>query len=75
MCKSSVEDEGRPFEVGFQQQASNHSKLLQSKVEVVSVRERYPEGLYDESDLMSTNIENRGHYILWDKFIGKLVIG
>ncbi len=37
---SSVGDEGRPFEVGFQQQASNHSKLLQSKGEVVSVREK-----------------------------------
>jgi len=30
-CISCTGDEGRPFEVGFQEQASNHSKLLRSK--------------------------------------------
>jgi hypothetical protein len=32
-----MEDEGRPFEVGFQEQASNHFKRLLSKVIVVSI--------------------------------------
>ena len=31
LCISCMGDEGRPFEVGFQEQASNHSKLLRSK--------------------------------------------
>ena len=26
-----MRDEGRPFEIGFQEQVSNHSKLLRSK--------------------------------------------
>jgi len=30
-CISCTGDEGRSFEVGFQEQASNHSKLLRSK--------------------------------------------
>src|SRR5208283_3216813 len=29
LCQSCVRDEGRPFGVGFQEQAPNHSKLLQ----------------------------------------------
>jgi hypothetical protein len=32
-----VRDEGRPFEVSFQERASNHTKLLRSKAVVVSV--------------------------------------
>jgi hypothetical protein len=32
-----MRDEGRPFGVGFQEQAPNHSKLLRSKAVVVSV--------------------------------------
>ncbi len=32
-----MEDEGRPFEVGFQEQASNHLKRLLPKVMVVSI--------------------------------------
>jgi hypothetical protein len=34
---SFIRDEGRPFEVCFQELASNHSKLLQSKAVVVSI--------------------------------------
>ena len=30
-------DEGRPFEIDFQEQVSNHFKLLRSKAVVVSV--------------------------------------
>jgi len=32
-----MEDDGRPIEVGFQEQASNHSKLLWLRAMVVSV--------------------------------------
>jgi hypothetical protein len=32
-----VEDEGEPFEVGFQERASNHLKLLRLRVVVVNV--------------------------------------
>jgi hypothetical protein len=32
-----VIDEGRPLGIGFQEQISNHSKLLRSKAVVVSV--------------------------------------
>ena len=35
--RSCVGDEGRPFEIGFQKQVSNHSKLLRTKAVVVSV--------------------------------------
>lgn len=34
-----MEDEGGPFEVGFQEQASNHPKLLRLRAVVVSVGE------------------------------------
>jgi len=34
---SSIEDEGRPFDVGFQKQASNHFKWLSLRVMVISV--------------------------------------
>ena len=34
-----MEDEGGPFEVGFQEETSNHPKLLRSRVVVVSVGE------------------------------------
>ena len=37
MCRSCTRDEGRPFGVGFQERAPNHSKLLRSKAVVVSV--------------------------------------
>ena len=36
-CKSCTKDEGRSFGVGFQERASNHSKLLRSRAVVVSV--------------------------------------
>ena len=35
-----MEDEGGPFEVGFQEQASNHLKQLLSKAVVVSIEEK-----------------------------------
>jgi hypothetical protein len=31
-----ITDEGRPLEIGFQEQISNHLQLLRSKAEVVS---------------------------------------
>ena len=34
-----VRDEGRPLGAGLQEQASNHLKLLWSRVRVVSVKE------------------------------------
>jgi hypothetical protein len=37
LCISCTRDEGRPFGVGFQERASNHSKLLRSRAVVVSV--------------------------------------
>jgi len=37
---SSVKDEGGPFEVGFQEQASNHFKWLSLKVMVISVERK-----------------------------------
>jgi len=37
---SFTEDEGRPFEIGFQEQASNHLKQLSLRVMVVSVEEK-----------------------------------
>jgi hypothetical protein len=35
-----MRDEGRPFEVGFQEQASNHLKQLLLRVVVVSIEEK-----------------------------------
>ena len=48
MSKSCMRDEGRsrkawPLGVGDQEQASNHSKLLRSRVVVVSVGVKVPE--------------------------------
>jgi hypothetical protein len=37
MSQSCAKDEGGPFGIGFQEQVSNHSKLLRSKGVVVSV--------------------------------------
>jgi len=47
-----MRDEGRPFEVEFQDWASNHLKRLTSKVSVVSIKEKsgnYLTGM-DEKD-------------------------
>jgi len=33
LCISCMGDEGRPFEVGFQERASNHSKLLRLRAD------------------------------------------
>ena len=35
-----TKDEGRPFEIGFQEQVSNHLKQLPLRVVVVSVEEK-----------------------------------
>jgi hypothetical protein len=35
-----TKDEGRPFEIGFQEQISNHLKQLPLRVVVVSVEEK-----------------------------------
>lgn len=40
MCKSFTGDEGRPFEIGFQERVSNHLKQLLLRVMVVSVEEK-----------------------------------
>ena len=37
MCTSCAIDEGRPLGIGFQEQVSNHSKLLRLRAVVVSV--------------------------------------
>jgi hypothetical protein len=37
LCISSVEDEGRPFEIGFQKRVSNHFKWPLLRVVVISV--------------------------------------
>jgi len=42
---SSRKDEGRPFEVGFQEQASNPLKWLPLRVVVISVEEKSEENL------------------------------
>lgn len=49
---SFTEDEGRSFEVGFQDRASNHLKRLLSKVLVVSIEEKTGNNLpgVDEKD-------------------------
>ena len=38
--QSFINDEGRPFGIGFQEQVSNHLKLLVPKAVVVSVEEK-----------------------------------
>ena len=38
--RNCIKDGGRPSEAALQEEASNHSKLLWSKVMVVSVREK-----------------------------------
>jgi hypothetical protein len=38
-----MNDEGRPFEIGFQEQVSNHLKRLLLRVVVVSVEEKSDE--------------------------------
>ncbi|WP_419247535.1 hypothetical protein ACJZL1_00440 [Wolbachia endosymbiont of Rhagoletis indifferens] len=35
-----IEDEGRSFEIGFQEQVSNHLKWLYSRDRVISVKEK-----------------------------------
>ena len=42
-----MRDEGRSFGVGFQERASNHLKLLRSKVVVVSIKVK-AKGIYPE---------------------------
>ena len=48
-------DEGRPFEVGFQERASNHPKLLRSRVVVVSVGVKAPRKYLGQVRIRETN--------------------
>jgi len=40
LVRNCIGDGGCPSEAALQEEASNHSKLLQTKAEVVSVREK-----------------------------------
>ena len=89
LCISCTKDEGRPFGVGFQEQASNHSKLLRSRAVVVSVGVRargdtpgrWESGRRTQVNLcrlVETNIcavETRGVSDLWDRSVGNLATG
>jgi hypothetical protein len=73
-----VKDEGRPFGAGFQEQASNHSKLLWSKATVVSVGVKVWGGIsrqvrsgetsaskpFDDASIMRKCCRNRGRTVL-----------
>ena len=89
LCISYMGDEGRPFGVGFQERASNHSKLLRSRAVVVSVGVKAlgtnPEQVWiretnaSEPLLTRRDVENvvktRGCSFLWDKSVGYLGTG
>ena len=49
-----MRDEGRPLETGFQEQVSNHSKLLRLKDVVVSVGGKIRE-YFDQVSVRETN--------------------
>jgi hypothetical protein len=51
---SCVKDEGRPLGIGFQEQVSNHSKLLRPKDVVVSVGGKIRE-YFDQVSVRETN--------------------
>ena len=46
MPRNCIGDDGRPIEVGLQEQASNHLKLHWSRAIVVSVEEKIQQRLY-----------------------------
>ena len=84
-----MEDEGGPFGVGFQEQASNHPMLLRSRAVVVSVGGRMPGGYPGQVRNRETNeseppltrrktptvVETRGVRLSWDKPVGHLITG
>ena len=84
-----MRDEGRPFEAGFQEQASNHSKLLRSKAAVVSVGVKVRRSIsgqvwsgetsaskpFDDASIIENAVETRGEWDFWDKCAGYLVTG
>lgn len=52
---SCIEDEGRPFEVGFQERTSNHPKPLRSRVVVVSVGVKASKKYFGQVRVRETN--------------------
>lgn len=52
--KSCVKDKGGPLGIGFQEQVSNHSKLLRPKDVVVSVGGKIRE-YFDQVSVRETN--------------------
>lgn len=50
-----MEDEGRPLEVGFQERASNHPKLLRSRAVVVSVGVKASRTYLEQVRISETN--------------------
>ncbi len=84
-----MRDEGRPFEAGFEEQASNHSKLLRSKAAVVSVGvkvrriisgqvrsgETSASKPFDDAPIGINAAGTRGELISWDKCAGYLGTG
>ncbi len=84
-----MEDEGRPFEVGFQERASNHPKLLRLRA-VGGERWGQSERMYleqvwiretneSEPSMTRRNSEtcrqNQRRFYFWDKLAGDLITG
>jgi hypothetical protein len=89
LCNSCTKDEGEwPFGVGFQERASNHSKLLRTKAVVVSVGAKF-RGLPEPVGIKKTNaseplmerretnnvVKTRDWIYFWDKLARHLVTG
>ena len=55
LCRSYTEDEGRSLGVGFQERASNHPKLLRSRVVVVSVGVKASRTYLEQVRIRETN--------------------
>ena len=65
-----MEDEGRPFEVGFREQASNHPKRHRSKAVVVSVGgkgRRYRSGVDHGDERERTTDDVSKHFLATSK--------
>src|ERR687889_704274 len=68
--RSCMEDEGRPFEVGFREQASNHPKRHRSKAVVVSVGgkgRRYRSGVDHGDERERTPDDVSKHFLATSK--------
>ena len=68
--RSCMEDEGRPFEVGFREQASNHPKRHRSKAVVVSVGgkgRRYRSGVGHGDERERTTDDVSKHFLATSK--------